>query len=150
MGDEFTARVSRRVPAFALAVALSGTAGCAARHVPEGRHVAAQNANLASANDGARVYIANCSSCHQIDGRGVPGAFPPLAGNPIVRGDPARLLRIVARGERGPVQIAGHAYNGEMPAWEGLLSREEIAAVVSYIRGAWRNNAPPVPENPVY
>lgn len=139
-----------RAAALATAILLLATAGCGGHRAAQARLAQAQRGNLASANDGARVYITNCSSCHQLDGRGVPGAFPPLAGNPVVTGDPRRLLAIVADGRRGPIRVAGHVYDGEMPAWKGLLSDGEIAAVVSYIRASWRNNAAAVPEDASY
>src|SRR6185437_3839051 len=141
VGDEFSPRVMRVSWAPVIAALLFAAAGCGSRHAAQATFDRAQRRNLASANDGARVYITNCSSCHQLDGRGVPGAFAPLAGNPVVTGDPRRLLAIVADGRRGPIRVAGHVYDGEMPAWKGLLSDGEIAAVVSYIRAAWRNNA---------
>ena len=100
--------------------------------------------NPASANDGARVYVKNCSSCHQTDGAGVPGAFPPLADNPIVTGSPSAVITIVKLGTRGKLRVAGIDYNGTMPAWGQLISDEEIASVVSYIRTAWRNRGTPV------
>ncbi|HZY99385.1 MAG TPA: cytochrome c [Candidatus Baltobacteraceae bacterium] len=100
--------------------------------------------NPASANDGGRVYIKNCSSCHQADGRGVPGAFPPLAGNELVTGNPLRTITIVKFGFSGKTRVMGADYNGTMPAWGQLISDDEIASVVSYIRGAWHNDAKPV------
>jgi len=100
--------------------------------------------NPASANDGGRVYIKNCSSCHQADGRGVPGAFPPLAGNGLVTGNPLRTISIVKFGFSGKTRVKGSDYNGTMPAWGQLISDEDIASVVSYIRGAWNNDAKPV------
>lgn len=98
----------------------------------------------ASANDGGRVYSVNCSSCHQADGRGIPGAFPPLAGNPDVTGDPRRVIAIVELGKRGRLQVSGAGYDGVMPGWHGLLSDDDVAAVVSFIRTAWNNGAAPV------
>ena len=152
MGDEFAAGVSR-ARGLALAVLLTAApsmAGCGVHRAAQERVAQAQARNAASANDGARLYITNCSSCHQLDGRGVPGAFPPLAGNPVVTGDPRRLLEIVTHGQRGPTVVEGQRYGGEMPAWHGLLSGDEIAAVVTYIRGAWRNNAGAVPQDAAY
>jgi len=98
----------------------------------------------ASANDGGRVYVKNCSSCHQIDGRGVPGAFPPLAGNPLVVGDPLRTIAIVKFGVSGKMHVENGYFDGTMPAWGQLISDDDIAAVVSYIRAAWHNDAKPV------
>lgn len=97
--------------------------------------------NPASANDGGRIYIKNCSSCHQADGRGVPGAFPPLAGNPLVVGNPLHTIAIVKFGVSGKTRIEGTDYNGTMPAWGQLISDQDIASVVSYIRAAWNNDA---------
>ncbi|MBV8434672.1 MAG: c-type cytochrome [Candidatus Eremiobacteraeota bacterium] len=100
--------------------------------------------NPASANDGARVYIKNCSSCHQLDGAGVAGAFPPLADNPQVVGNPHDVISVVKLGTRGKLVVAGINYNGTMPAWGQMISDTDIAAVVTYIRTAWRNRATPV------
>jgi mono/diheme cytochrome c family protein len=100
--------------------------------------------NPASANDGGSIYIKNCSSCHQVDGRGVPGAFPPLAGNPLVTGNPLPAIAIVKFGKSGKLRVEGGDYNGTMPAWGQLISDGEIASVVSYIRAAWHNDSKPV------
>jgi mono/diheme cytochrome c family protein len=100
--------------------------------------------NPASASDGAVVYITNCSSCHQADGEGVPGAFPPLAGNPTVTGNPVAVIAIVKHGIGGKIAVNGTAYSGIMPPWAGLISDEDIAAVVTYIRSSWHNRASPV------
>ena len=85
-----------------------------------------------------------CSSCHQADGKGVPGAFPPLAGNPVVTGNPVAVIAIVKSGIGGTVSVDGNAYSGIMPAWGGLLSDDEIAAAITYIRSSWHNGAPGV------
>jgi mono/diheme cytochrome c family protein len=95
--------------------------------------------NPASSSDGARVYITNCSSCHQLDGKGLPGAFPPLAANPVVTGEARRVIAIVKFGLREPQ--AHSSLTGVMPPWQGLLSDADIAAVVTYIRFAWHNRA---------
>jgi mono/diheme cytochrome c family protein len=97
--------------------------------------------NPASASDGGAIYIANCSSCHQTDGKGVPGAFPPLAGNPVVTGNPVAVIAIVKNGLEGRVAVNGEAYSGIMPRWQGLLSDEQLADVITYIRSSWKNQA---------
>jgi mono/diheme cytochrome c family protein len=133
----------RAAPLLALALAI---AGCAkSSHGPTAATVSAAAAkNPASASDGAVVYLANCSSCHQTNGEGVPGAFPPLAGNPIVTGNPAAVVAIVKDGLDGRIVVNGQAYSGIMPRWKGLISDEQIAAVATYIRTSWRNHAPGV------
>jgi mono/diheme cytochrome c family protein len=87
------------------------------------------------------VYAANCSSCHQANGQGVAGAFPPLAGNAIVNGDATKVIHIVKYGLTGPVQVAGKSYNGQMPAWSPQISDGDIASVITYIRSSWGNKA---------
>jgi mono/diheme cytochrome c family protein len=71
----------------------------------------------------------------------VPGAFPPLAGNPVVTGNPIATIAIVKNGLDGRVVVNGQAYSGIMPRWKGVLSDEQIASVLSYIRGSWKNQA---------
>lgn len=93
---------------------------------------------------GSRVFSTNCIACHQSSGQGVTGNFPPLAGSNWVHKDPEVVIRIVLKGLEGPVNVSGANYNGTMPAWGPLLSDEQIAGVVTYIRSSWGNNAPPV------
>jgi mono/diheme cytochrome c family protein len=97
--------------------------------------------NGAEASDGAKVYQTNCSTCHQPSGEGLQGMYPPLAGNPVVVGDPATVIHDVKYGLSGKLTVAGHPYNGMMPAWGQQLSDADIASVVTYIRSAWSNKA---------
>jgi mono/diheme cytochrome c family protein len=100
--------------------------------------VAAAAAN--PVEQGERIYLHNCQGCHQQNGQGVPGAFPPLVGAEWVTGSPETLVRILLQGLAGPVQVAGATYNGAMPAWKDVLKDEEIAAVATYLR-QWKPNA---------
>lgn len=93
---------------------------------------------------GRRVYERVCQTCHQPDGFGVPGAFPPLRGSSWVTGPETRMLRIVLHGLRGPVEVSGVTYDGVMPAWGSQLSDEEVAAVATFVRQWDPNDAPPV------
>lgn len=97
--------------------------------------------NGAAASDGAKVFQTNCSSCHGANGTGSPGAFPPLAGNPVVTGDPKNVIHIVKYGLNGKIKVAGKDYNGAMPPWGGTLSDGDIASVVTFIRSSWGNKA---------
>jgi mono/diheme cytochrome c family protein len=92
---------------------------------------------------GRRVY-SSCASCHQQNGKGVPGTYPPLVGAEWVTGDPRILSRILLHGLQGPITVRGVQYNGAMPAWSSLSS-EELAAVMTYIRKSWGNEASEVP-----
>ncbi|HXB84347.1 MAG TPA: cytochrome c [Candidatus Acidoferrum sp.] len=105
---------------------------------------AAAMRNPASASDGATVYLTDCSSCHQADGQGVSGAFPPLAGNAVVTGNPVAVIAIVKNGLEGRVTVNDLAYSGIMPSWKGQIPDDQLAAVISYIRSAWNNHAPGV------
>ncbi|HEY1976713.1 MAG TPA: cytochrome c [Candidatus Baltobacteraceae bacterium] len=100
----------------------------------------------APAGNGAKVYQTNCSSCHQVNGQGSPGAFPPLAGNPVVTGDPAKVIHIVKFGLSGAVSVSGKTFNGMMPAWGTQLSNADIAAALTYVRSSWGNKAPAITE----
>ncbi len=96
----------------------------------------------APTSDGKAVFATYCAGCHQATGVG-GGPFPPLAGNPAVTGaDTAGLIATVLNGRSGPMQANGRTYGGVMPAWRGTLTNAEIAAVLSYIRSAWGNDAP--------
>lgn len=94
---------------------------------------------------GKAVYEKNCQVCHQVAGAGMTGAFPPLVGSEWVTGPPEMVVRILLHGLQGPLEVAGHTYNGAMPAWDGVLQDGEIAAVATYIRQLDGNNASAVP-----
>lgn len=108
-----------------------------------------QMAAAAGTAAGAKVYSTNCASCHQANGQGVPGTFPPLAGNTDVTGDPKKVIKIVKYGLNGKLQAAGHAYNGMMPAWGTQLSNSDVASVVTYVRTSWGNKGSAVTESDV-
>jgi mono/diheme cytochrome c family protein len=95
---------------------------------------------VAAPVDGATVFAGTCAACHQVNGLGTPGLFPPLAGSEYVTGDAARLVRLVLNGLGGPVTVRGMTFNGAMPPWK-QLSDAELAAVLSYVRASWGNGA---------
>ena len=78
---------------------------------------------------GEKVYAANCVACHQASGKGVPGAFPALDGDPVVNGPRPAQIDILLNGKNA------------MPAWKGVLSDTEIASVITYTRNNWSNHA---------
>lgn len=136
------------LPAIVGCSKTSNTSSTAPSTAPTESVAVAPTVSTASADSsvasGAQTYASNCSSCHQINGQGVPGTFPPLAGNPIVVGDPKKVIHIVKYGLTGPVRVAGNTYNGQMPAWSSQLSEAAIASVITYIRSSWGNHAGPV------
>jgi mono/diheme cytochrome c family protein len=96
------------------------------------------NATDTSAH-GAQVFSQNCTSCHGTNGQGQPGIAPPLAGNSFVTGPPKPVIGVLLNGLHGET-IMGQSYGAQMPAWKGTLSNSDIAAVVTYIRGALGSN----------
>ena len=93
---------------------------------------------------GAKVYRNQCAQCHQADGNGVLGVYPPLVASNWVTGHPQVVSRILINGLNGPILVKGSNYNGNMPAFgsSGLaLSDKDIAGVITYIRQEWGNSA---------
>ena len=98
---------------------------------------------------GAKVYRNQCAQCHQADGNGVLGVYPPLVASDWVTGHPQVVSRILINGLNGPILVNGSNYNGNMPAFgsSGLaLSDKDIAGVITYIRQEWGNSASEVTE----
>ncbi|HUY11079.1 MAG TPA: cytochrome b N-terminal domain-containing protein [Candidatus Dormibacteraeota bacterium] len=106
---------------------------------PASGSVAASAANPLVAA-GAPVFASSCAGCHGATGLGMPGAIPPLAGNPYVTGDANAVIGTVLTGLHSKIVVEGVSYNGQMPAWKGALSNKDIAAVISYIRGGLGKN----------
>jgi len=82
---------------------------------------------------GAGVYATNCAGCHQDQGQGAPRIAAALAGSKIVNGRPDMTLRVLLNGKDGSI--------GEMPPLGQSLSDEQLAQVLTYIRGSFGNNA---------
>lgn len=92
--------------------------------------------------DGGQLYTANCVACHQANGAGVPGVFPPLSKSEWVdAADASIMVRIVLHGIHGPLTVEGAKYNGEMPHFQDKFSDEELAAIVSHVRTSFGNSA---------
>lgn len=87
-------------------------------------------AAVASQGDGLSIYGEKCSSCHQPGGTGIPGSFPPLAGNPNAA-DPAHVDDVIRNGLSGPIEVLGQSYDATMAPVE--LDDAERAAVVDHV-----------------
>lgn len=93
---------------------------------------------------GAKVYERHCAQCHGDQGQGEPGAFPALAGNrAVLLADTTNLLRMVLQGGYLPATTGNPRPHG-MPPFRQVLGDEEVAAVLSFVRNAWGNQAPAV------
>ncbi len=82
---------------------------------------------------GEVIFNNVCIACHQPDGKGVEGIYLPLAGNPLVTlEDPTYLITTILNGRGG------------MPRFDSTYSDEQVAAIATYVRQAWDNDAAPV------
>jgi mono/diheme cytochrome c family protein len=95
--------------------------------------------------EGQKVFNAACVACHQPNGQGLAGQFPPLAGSEWVMAEgPNRIIRIVLHGVGGPLNVKGADFNNIMPPWRDAFTDAQIAAVLTYVRSEWGNKAGPV------
>ncbi len=93
---------------------------------------------------GKKIFVANCATCHQLNGEGIPGQFPPLKGSEWAQGNDERIIRIVLNGLSGPITVEGKEFNNVMTAVGATLKDDQIANVLSYVRQEWGNKAPDV------
>jgi len=91
------------------------------------------------AEKGKQVYMGLCFACHQPDGKGLPGVFPPLVGSDFLLADRERAIRVVLKGLTGPVVVNGVKFDSAMPPQEAALTDAQIADVLTYITNAWGN-----------
>lgn len=89
--------------------------------------------------NGEAVYLANCAACHQPNGQGLPGAFPPLAQSDFLEGNRRDVMQAALFGLSGPITVNGVDYNGVMPSM-GYLADEELAAALTYVFASWGNS----------
>jgi mono/diheme cytochrome c family protein len=98
---------------------------------------------------GAAIYLGACAACHGLDGKGQVQFMPPLAGNPVVLdANPASLINLVLNGA-DPIVVKGVPDPYRMPQFRVQLNDEQIAQVLSFVRGAWGNGAGAVSANRV-
>ncbi|GAA5521569.1 HEAT repeat domain-containing protein [Aliifodinibius salicampi] len=95
---------------------------------------------------GREIYSRDgyCGTCHQPDGKGLTASgFPPLRGTQWVTGNEERLIKLTLNGLSGPIEVLGMAYPGNTPMtpFRGMLDDEEVAAVLTYVRNAFGNEA---------
>jgi len=88
---------------------------------------------------GKQVYMGLCFACHQPDGKGLPMAFPPLAGSDYMLADRDRAVRTVLKGLSGPVTVNGVTINSVMPPQEAVLTDAQVADVLTYVFNTWGN-----------
>ncbi|KHD89480.1 MAG: membrane protein [Bdellovibrio sp. ArHS] len=87
---------------------------------------------------GKRIYESSCFACHQTNGQGLPGAFPPLAKSDFLNGSKEKSISAVVNGLEGPIKVNGKEFNSVMPAQ--MLSDEDAANVLTYVYSVWGNS----------
>lgn len=93
---------------------------------------------------GEALFTATCAACHQATGEGLPGAFPPLKGNPVVNdADPTQHIHVVLHGLQG-ANVGGIVYSSPMPPFGTTLSDADVASIMNYERSSWGNHGAPV------
>ncbi|MCC6202954.1 MAG: c-type cytochrome, partial [Gammaproteobacteria bacterium] len=87
---------------------------------------------------GEKGYTTNCRACHQQDGTGLAGAFPPLAGNPHIVNDPAYVAGVILSGKSGKLEVLGKSFDAVMPPMNHLAD-QEVADIVTFVLNSWGN-----------
>jgi len=95
-------------------------------------------ARAQAAGDGKALFMKNCAACHQASGKGIPGAFPALAGSKFVTGDHAEVAGVLLKGRGG------------MPDFSETISDRDMAAILTYVRSDWGNQADALTEEEIH
>lgn len=91
--------------------------------------------------DASKIFANHCAVCHQANGAGVPGAFPPLINSDWITAKPQVIVQILLHGIQGELTVGDTVYNGEMPEFGNTLEDSEIAALATYLRSNFENDA---------
>lgn len=120
---------------------ISKIEGHAAASAPAHAPAAAAGPYKFDAARAAQLYTNVCAACHQANGTGLPGAFPPLVKNPaVLAADPTEHIRAILHGVSGKV-IDGVSYPSPMPPFAAQLSDADVADIINHERGSWGNQA---------
>jgi nitrite reductase (NO-forming) len=87
---------------------------------------------------GQALFAGTCSTCHQPNGQGMEGVFPPLAKSDWIAADPARLPVVILHGLSGPLKVNGKDYASVMPPMSQLTD-DEVANISTYVLNSWGN-----------
>jgi len=98
----------------------------------------------AAKHPGEQVYKSYCATCHQANGKGVSGMYPPLTSSVYIENKDS-IIHVVLNGLKGEIEVEGETYNNYM-APHSHLSDQEVATVISYVRSSFGNNYDPVTE----
>jgi nitrite reductase (NO-forming) len=87
---------------------------------------------------GQALFAGTCSTCHQANGEGMEGVFPPLAKSSMIKDNPKRIVDIILHGLNGPITVNGKDYNSTMPPMTQLTD-DEVANIATYVLNSWGN-----------
>lgn len=95
---------------------------------------------------GKQVYDALCLNCHQPEGKGLPGIYPSIIGSDWLKGDPARVIKVLLHGLNGPIRVNGEEFKqvAPLPMPPMGLDDQQMADVLTYVRSNFSNKAPAV------
>jgi len=89
--------------------------------------------------EGQNLFLKYCMACHQTNGSGVPGMYPPLINSPIVNsGKKEDFISVLLNGLKGPIEVHGKKYNQQMPK-QDFLSDEDLAKIANYVSANFQN-----------
>jgi mono/diheme cytochrome c family protein len=97
-----------------------------------------ENKTASNFPKGEQIYVAKCEVCHQKNGEGISGSFPPLAKSDFLLNDKSKALSAILNGLDGEITVNGEKYNTLMPAFE--FTDEESTDIMNYILDTWGNN----------
>lgn len=93
---------------------------------------------------GQDLFLKYCMACHQTNGSGVPGMYPPLINSPIVNsGKKEDFINVLLNGLKGPIEVHGKQYNQQMPK-QDFLSDESLAKIANYVSTNFQNKGPAI------
>ena len=92
--------------------------------------------------EGSKIYNQACFACHQADGKGLPGVFPPLAGSDYLKADTERAIAIAIHGLQGEITVNGNKFNSIMTPQP--FNDQQIANVMTFVNNSWGNAGPVV------
>ena len=122
----------------AVAVLAAGALRAADPPLEHQAEVAQGSARQADLAKGRELFLQNCAACHQLEGQGLPGAFPPLAGSDFIARNPAAVLEVTVKGRQGKMVVNGAEYDNVMPAMS-YLGDEDLARIITYVLNSWGN-----------
>jgi nitrite reductase (NO-forming) len=101
-------------------------------------HAAGTQTAEEQSDAGKALFTGTCSTCHQPNGEGMEGVFPPLAKSSVIKENPKRIVDIIMHGLNGPITVNGKDYNSTMPAM-AQLTDDEVANISTYVLNSWGN-----------